>query len=310
MTDDPYKTDLSSLRIFRAVYDQRSFSKAADVMGVNQSVVSYAIDKLRQAFNDQLFLRQGGGIVPTDRCVTIAASSSIVLDEFEMLIAPQHVDPATLDRTFRISCNFIERALIVPLITKALRKAAPEARLSVIQARTDGVRQLSQGLADLLIGPIRPDSDRFFCRSLVKDTYACVMDPANPLASDRLSLEQYLTAKRVEVSYGDDWTSDYRARLGTSVSRELLEARVTVPSPAEIGRIIEGTDLIATIPSLYAETLKPGLHVVRFPLPSTLDIDLVWSQRTQGSSTQKWFRDLVVEAAKPLGRNTGAQQIQ
>ena len=305
MTVDPYKTDLSSLRIFRAVYEQRSFSKVAETMGVNQSVVSYAIDKLRQTFSDQLFLRQGGGIVPTDRCVSIAEASSNLLDEFETMIAPQKVDPVTLDRTFRISCNFIERVLIVPLVTKALRESAPGARLSVIQAGTSGVRQLSQGSADLLIGPIRPDSDRFYCRTLVHDTYACVMDPSNALASDQLSLDQYLTANHLEVTYGDEWTSDYRAQLG-SVSREILEAKVAVPSPAEIGRIVSGTDLVATIPSLYAETLKPGLHVVDFPLPSALEIDLVWSQRTQNSATQKWFRDLVVDAVRPLKLSDGA----
>lgn len=299
MSDDAYKTDLQTLRIFRSVYEQRSFSKAADAMGLSQSVVSYGIDRLRTAFGDQLFLRQGGGIVPTDRCVSIAATTSDLLDNFETLISPQSVDPAVLDRTFTISCNFIERVLIVPLVTKAMRKTAPSAKLTVIQAGTNGVRHLSQGSADLLIGPIRPDSDRFFCRSLLSDVYSCVMDPGNPLSDRSLTLDRYLSANRVEVTYGDEWTSDYRTQLGT-LSTEVSEAKVSVPSPAEIGRIIKGTDLVATVPNLYAQSLRPGLHVAAFPVPSALNIDLVWSQRTQGSATQKWFRDLIVEAVRPL----------
>ena len=303
MIEDPYKTDLYSLRIFRAVFELRSFSGAALSLGLSQSVVSYAIDRLRNTFNDQLFLRQGGGVVPTDRCVSIANISANLLDDFESLISPQDVDPAKLNQTFRVGCNFIERVLIVPLITKALRELAPAVNLKIVQAGTDGVRHLSQGVTDLLIGPIRPDSEKFFCRSLVKDRYVCVMDPYNPLVKCELTPQNYLAANRVEVSYGEEWTSDYLAKLDTILDYH-SEPKITVPSPGEIASIIRGTDLIATIPRLYAATLKPYLHVMEFPLPSTLEIDLVWSRRSHGSETQRWFRDLVVSAAQPLQRSS------
>ena len=302
MAGDPYKMELHSLRILRTVYELRSFSGAAEALGLSQSVVSYAIDRLRTAFDDQLFVRQGGGIVPTDRCVSIANAATNILDDFEALISPQEIVPSQIERTFRIGCNFIERVLMIPLITKALREAAPSANLKVMQAGTTGVRQLAQGSTDLLIGPIRPDSERYFCRSLVKDNYVCVMDPSNPLAGGPLTLKSYLSANRVEVSYGDEWTSDYRLQLGPQ-GRESVDAKVTVPSPGEIGRIIEGTDLIATIPSLYAKTLRSELAVVEFPLASTLEIDLVWSSRTHNSTTQRWFRDLVVKATKSLSKD-------
>lgn len=302
MSDDPYKTDLYSLRILRTVYELRSFSGSAEALGLSQSVVSYAIDRLRTVFGDQLFIRQGGGITPTDRCVSIANAAANMLDDFEALISPQEIVPSQIERTFHVGCNFIERVLMIPLITKALREAAPLANLKVMQAGTTGVRQLAQGSTDLLIGPIRPDSERYFCRSLVKDNYVCVMDPSNPLAGGPLTLTSYLSANRVEVSYGDEWTSDYRLQLEPQ-GREGVDAKVTVPSPGEIGRIIEGTDLIATIPSLYAETLKSELAVVEFPLASKLEIDLVWSSRSHNSATLRWFRDLVVKAVKPLSQD-------
>lgn len=311
MSNDPYKADLFTLRILRTVYELQSFSKAAQALGLSQSVVSYAVDRMRGAFGDQLFLRQGGGIVATDRCNTIASAIEHMLDEYAALISPDDVDPADLDRTFRIGCNFIERVLIVPLVTRALREHAPAANLKVVQAGTNGVRQLSQGTVDLLIGPIRPDSERFFCRSLIKDKYVCVMDPENPLADGVLTPEKYISANRVEVSYGDEWTSDYRAKIDP-FTQHAGDAKVTVPSPGEIARIIKGTDLIATIPDLYASTLSPGLLIADFPLSSTLEIDLVWSRRTHGSATQKWFRNLVVQASQSLQKPPGlaAHQIK
>ena len=180
-----------------------------------------------------------------------------------------------------------------------LRDKAPMVNLAILPAGTSGVQQLSHGAIDLLIGPIRPDSDRYYCRGLLEDTYVCVMDRQNPLAEQDMTVDAFLTANRVDVSYGEEWTSDYRLQLAHLVDR-LSQPKITVPSPGEIGAIVSGTDLVATVPSLLADSLVPSLVIKPFPLPSALQIDLVWTRRTHGAAAQKWFRDLVVEASKPL----------
>ena len=66
--DNLLNLDFNALRTLRQVYRHGSFSKAADTIGVKQSTVSYTIDRLRNALDDQLFVRQGGRNVPTSRC--------------------------------------------------------------------------------------------------------------------------------------------------------------------------------------------------------------------------------------------------
>ncbi len=70
---DPFTLDFAALRCFRMVHALGSFSLAAESLGLSQSSVSYTIARLRDVFEDPLFVRQGGGIVPTDRCVEIVS---------------------------------------------------------------------------------------------------------------------------------------------------------------------------------------------------------------------------------------------
>ena len=91
--------DFAALRTLRLLYENRSFTETAEVLGVNQSAVSYTIEKLRRAFSDPLFFRQGGRVVPTERCGIIVTSVMRMLDEIEALATPVSFDPAAAEQT-------------------------------------------------------------------------------------------------------------------------------------------------------------------------------------------------------------------
>lgn len=60
--------DIGTLRTLVLVYDLQSFSAAAKRLDVNQSTISYAIERLRGALHDPLFVRSGNGVTATERC--------------------------------------------------------------------------------------------------------------------------------------------------------------------------------------------------------------------------------------------------
>lgn len=53
--------DLNLLPGFEAVYEERSFTKAADRLAMSQPAVSNAVARLRSVFNDELFVRHARG---------------------------------------------------------------------------------------------------------------------------------------------------------------------------------------------------------------------------------------------------------
>ncbi|WP_071673706.1 LysR family transcriptional regulator [Nioella nitratireducens] len=288
--------DFADLRTLRLVHEHLSFSEVAQILGVNQSAVSYTIEKLRRAFDDQLFFRQGGGVVATERCAVIATAAAGMLADLEQLAMPEAFDPAEAEHRFTIACNFYERQLILPLIMRKLRETAPNMRVDTINSISLGHLQLKRGEAELLIGPLKPEEAGFYCRNLATERYVCVMDPDNPLARKPLTLEDYLTAKHAVVLYGGGWRSGYlRAldRMGRSLDQVL-----SVPSPAGLNRVLAGTDLLSTVPNRIADTFGDGLHITDCPCPAPFDIDLVWTERTHRSPIHIWLRELISREVK------------
>jgi DNA-binding transcriptional LysR family regulator len=287
----PEHLDLRSLYILTVVHRERSFSRAAEVLGVNQSVVSYAIDKLRGGFNDPLFVREGGRTLPTERCDTLARDASRILSDVAILQEAPAFDPATAKGRLTIACNFYERALMVPRIVSDLRREAPHLQIEVVDAGGTGHERLLDGTADLLIGPYRRQDAALFERSLLTDDYVCLMDPAHPAAATPPTLEAYLAFQHIVVTYGGRWTSPYLAELDRLGHR--LNAPLRVPSPAGIARLVAGSDLVATVPRRLARDMAQGLAVQPCPVDVTLSVKIVWSQRTHHTALPAWARDRI-----------------
>jgi DNA-binding transcriptional LysR family regulator len=64
--------DLNLLRVFDALMRERSATRAGDRIGLSQPTVSAALNRLRHALSDELFIRQLNEMVPTPRAMALA----------------------------------------------------------------------------------------------------------------------------------------------------------------------------------------------------------------------------------------------
>jgi DNA-binding transcriptional LysR family regulator len=64
--------DLNLLKVFDAVMETRSASRAADALGMSQSAASHALARLRAQVTDPLFVRVAGRLEPTPRAERLA----------------------------------------------------------------------------------------------------------------------------------------------------------------------------------------------------------------------------------------------
>lgn len=71
-----------------AILQTGSISKAALVLGVSQPAVSQALRKLRAHFGDELFVRSGQGLLPTQRMLALQPVVERLLRDLEMLSRP------------------------------------------------------------------------------------------------------------------------------------------------------------------------------------------------------------------------------
>jgi DNA-binding transcriptional LysR family regulator len=78
MTQDELRNiDLNLLLVFDVLYRTRSTTRAAEALHLTQPSVSNALKRLRETFDDVLFVKTAEGMQPTPRADGIA----VLLDE-------------------------------------------------------------------------------------------------------------------------------------------------------------------------------------------------------------------------------------
>lgn len=65
-----YRTaDLNLLKVFEALMTEGNVTRAARKLSLTQPTVSNALRRLRETFDDPLFVRSGAGVNPTRRAI-------------------------------------------------------------------------------------------------------------------------------------------------------------------------------------------------------------------------------------------------
>ncbi len=93
------------LTLFLTVYDTNSVGRAAEVLDINQSSVSHGLENLRGILGDQLFIKQGRGITPTERAIALAPEVRSMLASLEGMIRKSDYDPKSDDRAVTLAGN-------------------------------------------------------------------------------------------------------------------------------------------------------------------------------------------------------------
>src|SRR5262249_45132610 len=108
----------------------RHVTRAAQLLGIGQSGMSAALARLRQAFGDQLLVKQGGGLKPTARALALEPEVRRILRDVERVMTEQAVfDPATAQRAFSVRMSDMVCHLLLPALVKRLRAEAPAVAL-------------------------------------------------------------------------------------------------------------------------------------------------------------------------------------
>ena len=72
--------DLNLLRVFNAIIEERSLTRAGQRLALSQPAVSYSLGRLRTLFDDPLFIRTRVGMQPTPIALELAAIQALGRD--------------------------------------------------------------------------------------------------------------------------------------------------------------------------------------------------------------------------------------
>src|SRR5260370_19097903 len=116
--------DLNLLRVFEALIEERSATRAGSRLGLTQSAISHALNRLRYVMKDELFVLGPDGMQPTERATEIPPRLRQGLLQLQLALAPSEFAPERSDRRFTLTCTEYARAVLMPTLIARLTEAA------------------------------------------------------------------------------------------------------------------------------------------------------------------------------------------
>lgn len=290
--------DVNQLEVLVTVARERSFSRAAEVLGRTQPAISQAIRRLEEELNETLFDR-------SSKDGTLTFAGEVLLDYAKQMLNLRHgAETALSDMRLlkngkvTISANEHTVFYLLPVI-KAFREKHPSIKIEVQRGVASRIpKQITAREVELGIISFTPDDETLRSVSVLDDEIVLVVAPDHPLAGK----------KRVSIrSLGDESfvahnaPSPYRQKVFEAFEkhRTKLNISVELPSLEAIKKLVADGAGIALVPRLTArEEIAAGvlhaLSVNELKLERTLNI--VYRQNSELSHAARAFLEVARES--------------
>lgn len=288
--------DLNLLPIAFALYDELSVSRAARVLGMSQPAVSMALRRMRETFDDPLFIRVPSGITPTPRAHTIVRLARTLVSRLqEDLLRGQAFDPATSTRAFTLALSDVGEMAFLPRVLNRLRAQAPHCAVRSVSVPPDQLtHELEKGEVDVAVGYFPALAlKNFRQRRLSRHRFACLMRVDHPARAERISVPDFLAAEHMVIR------EEGRSQevLERFFDRKKLKRTVAVYASHFLGVpfVLAQSNLIATVPYAVATqfaAMSPHLAVALPPFDiAGFELKLHWHRRFDNEPRNQWLRD-------------------
>lgn len=287
--------DLNLLPIMVALYDELNVSAAGRRLGMSQPSVSKALRRLRDTFDDPLFVRGPNGLVPTPRAHAIVRASRPHLKRLqEDLLEEEVFDPATSTRPITLAVSDVAEMAFFPSIIDHLRRHAPKCPVTTVSASDDELANgLENGNIDLAAG-YHPSLSRrnFRKRLLSRHGFACLLRTGHALWKRRITTSDYRAAEHIGVRR--DGSS--QKVLERFIERRKLKLKIPVYTShvLSVPFIVMESDLIATLPYAVVTrfaSLTSAVEAALAPFDLPYDLKLHWHRRFDNEPRSLWIRE-------------------
>ncbi|MGD9944191.1 MAG: LysR family transcriptional regulator [Burkholderiaceae bacterium] len=286
--------DLNLLRVLAALDRCRSVTEAGRLLSLSQPAASNALARLREAFDDPLFVRGADGLVPTALATRIGPLAARHLESLEAALAgPERFDPATSTTCWRLSLSDLGEVVFLPAITDTVLAQAPHTRFANAAVPADRLADaLAAGEVDLAIGILDPRGRGIRSTLLFRERYVAL--GRRDLPAELRTRSGFARASFVLASP----TATYHEAIAETLERRGLSDRIAVRAKhyAAVPDLVNRAPLVAIVPRVFGAAACERLPLAMWPVPlkmPTFEIRMVWHSVTDRDSAQGWLRDRV-----------------
>ncbi|MDO5533003.1 LysR family transcriptional regulator [Sutterella sp.] len=305
---------LEELRFLVTLAQTQSLTTAASRHGLSMGSASRRLARLREVFEDELFVRSGMQMLPTQRMRELLPRISKLLSTSRSLFCDEEFDLENTRRTVRILA--VDNAVMTILkdVFGRLAHSAPHASIEIIPVNDGMLEHLRSGRADLAIYPLRNVPKDFHSLELYRSRRGVLVRDRHPLIDlytekGRLTLEDLQAYRSVTINFSGAPEHITQAASG----QQNFETAVSMPYFLGVPYALMQTDYVFTAPVL---TLMHFLRVEQFnlrmlPAPqeiSAFSPSLVWHHGTQTDPFMQWIRGVITNCARAEAKRLGAME--
>ncbi len=287
--------DFNLLMLFTVLYEERSLSRASVRMNLSQPALSHKLKKLRNEFDDPLFVRTGRGLTPTPKADILAEDVCRLVKSLERFyVRSSEDDFASRTDTIRLySTDFME-LMLLPRLIRRVQEVAPKVRIVV--RNTTGelpAKALENGDCDVAIaGFFAQLPSHLFRQSLSQFRFVVLSDRQNQYWGHARTLTNFLRCKHVVTTL----TGDLSGVMDKALEKQGLSREVIAGASSflTLPYVIKDSNMLLTClepVAVHICAADPAFEMHAAPLDiQPARIEQVWHPRTHEDPLRKWIR--------------------
>lgn len=323
MYDSPHQNpdvNFEDLRFLMTLWQTRSLTTSAARHTLSMGAASRRLNHAREIFKDELFVRSGLVMLPTQRMRELFPKIQSVLTITKTLFQQEYLDLTRIEREVRVMT--LDHG-VIPLLEGAIKHfydAAPKARMSIIAPDDHFFDRLRAGSADIAIYPMREAPKDFHLLELYRTRRGILVRDNHPLVeiverNGALTLADLAEFRKVQNAFqgSPDWVEP----SSEEAALEAVQAiGFSVPFFMAVPYVVHQTDFTYTAPVVTLQNfmglanlklrILPAPNEIAFHVPA-----LIWHHGTHHDPFLQWVRGVIINGYRTaaLKLDTNAQRL-
>lgn len=285
--------DLNLLVVFDAIFSEGGITPAARKLHLTQPAVSHALNRLRDALGDPLFVREGRAVVPTPTARNLARPVRDILRDVDLMLSDlNRFDPTTTPHKFTLGMRDVSEPLLMPALQRSISAEAPQIDLASIQTDRRALEsELANGHLDVALDMHLPVSDKILRQRVQFDPLVVVCRAGHPRLNIHATLEDYLAEGHILATVRRSGGGIEDMEL----SRHGLSRHIQLRCQHYFAalEVVRHNDLVLTMPRGYAEVANRAGDFLILPFPLDLPPPegyVYWHENVDDDPANQWLR--------------------
>lgn len=305
------RPDMNLLITLQLLLQQQSVSKAAKILNVTPSTVSKSLNKLRDWFDDPLFIKTPTGLAPTPMVQSMEQELNDWL-QMSSQILEKRSDVSMQGMQFNLMIESPLLSLVLEKVVPQIQSHFPDAKIRAGNWEYDSLDAIIRGEADIGFTsreshPRSKESIDYLpyfvdFEVLFTDQPVVFLHKDHPALQNEWDLDAFLSYPHINLVWekSETWALDeVLAEMGTKreVALNLSSFEQSLYMAAQPGHT-----MFATAPKYcqqYASKLHPELVCLPIPLEKqymdklTIPFTMLWHKRNSHNSKIRWLKESI-----------------